>query len=205
VLASIHDGRWQEQKLRILRRALDQSASPPQFLYIIELGQLLWEQAFLANDLSLLYPFSNVSVDAGFNAITNLLVIYKIPFLFVRDTSMTCDMVERMTKQVLKQRTDEGYSISESYEKALLKSSFTTNSKRKDNFTPDTYYLHILMGIPSVSYKTATQFRDLFPTFSDFIKAISTHSVDEFQKIWKNRVGRRINQSVITFIYDFYK
>jgi ERCC4-type nuclease len=167
---------------------------------------LLWDQKSLAQeDTGLLFPFSNVSLDAGLNAIINLLVVYKIPFIFVRDVIMTSDTIQRISNQIMKQRDDDENSMSDHYEKALLKSTFTTNTKRRENFTADTYYLHILMGMPSVSYKTATQIRELFPTFAEFQKAISTHSVEEFQKIWKSHVGRRLNQSVMTFMYDFYK
>lgn len=195
VLASIHDGRWTEQKIRAM------SSSDARLFYIIETGDIMWDHG-ITNTTDMIKNFSTVSVDSGLNAIINLFVVYNIPFLFVKNISMTVDIVTLFYRQLEKKRND--HDLQTSYEKSYIKSLPGIQSKKKENIDESMYYLHCLMGIPSVSHKTATQIKTLFPTFMSFMHFVKTHTESEFQELWKKHYDRKLNTKSIDFIYKLY-
>lgn len=194
VLSSIHDGRWSEQKLRAMS-----CLSTTRLFYIIELGNELWNDNFSKPTFK---NFSNVSFESGFNAIINLFIVYNIPFLFVKNSLMTIDMIELFCRQLEKKKDD--HDLQASYEKSFIKSISGLQSKRKENLDSSMYYLHCLMGIPSISHKTATQIKTLLPTLQEFTEFIKNNSESELQKFWKTKYNRKLNTNSVSFIYKVY-
>lgn len=194
VLSSIHDGRWSEQKLRAMS-----CLSTTRLFYIIELGNELWNDNFTKAAFK---NFSSVSNESGFNAIINLFIVYNIPFLFVKNAIMTVEMIQLFCRQLEKKKDD--HDLQASYEKSFIKSISGLQSKRKENLDSSMYYLHCLMGIPSISHKTATQIKTLFPTLQNFTEFIKNNSESELQKYWKTKFARKINANSVNFIYKVY-
>lgn len=195
VLSSIHDGRWSEQKIRAF------SCLPTtRIFYIIEVGNDLWSDDHFTNPR--VKHFSNISHESGFHAIINLFIVYNIPFLFVKNPVMTVHMIQLLSKQLGKKK--ENFDFQASYEKSFIKSMSGIHSKKKENLDSSMYYLHCLMGIPSISHKTATQIKTLFPTLQRFTEFIKRNSVDELQTFWKTKYNRKLNTNSINFIYKVY-
>lgn len=136
------------------------------------------------------------------NAIINLYIVYNIPFLFVRDATMTADIILSMHRQLSKKK--DSHDFKASYEKSFIKSISGVQSKRKDNVDGSMYYLYCLTGIPSVSHKTATQIKELFPTLHCLIFFLKNNPESEFQKLWKTKHSRKLNSKSTAFMYQVY-
>lgn len=195
VLSSIHDGRWSEQKHRILA-----SESVSFVYYIIELGEEMWSNINEWDHCLQSFKYSCVPIENGISAIFNLLVVSKIPFLFSKNELMTSSILCKLYMQYNKIKKDDDVSLS--YQKAFIKSStLQVHSKKKNNFDHQSYFIYCMMGIPHVSFKTAQKLSKIFPTFLDFFNYINNNSEEEFQKLWKTTEKRKLNESVVEFIY----
>lgn len=206
LLSSIQDGRWTEQKIRGLSFLSDKGIPSHKFLYIIELGDDLWNDMGTVNEAQHnKHSFSSITADSGWNAITNLLVVYGIPFLLVRDVKMTSDTVLRLCRQINKRRDED---VPANYQKALLASCHNKNTvmnKKKLNYDSSMFFLNCLTGIPGVSYKMATQIQIVFPTLRKLIDYVDEHDDSEFQLYWKTIHSRKLNERVVKFIYSVFR
>jgi len=119
-MSSIHDGRWSEQKHRML------STLPPQKLfYIIQV-----------DDMSQIFHFTNdhspVSMENVIGGIMNLYIRYNIQYIYLdRDTIPL--YIYRMTSQIQKSLT---YDPDISTEEKMKKSFIHSMKKKTDNLTP---------------------------------------------------------------------
>lgn len=197
VLSSIHDGRWTEQKIRAMS-----CLSNARLLYLIELGDEIWDARDALTTSKGFKNFSSVSYESGMNAIMNLYIVYNIPFLFVRNTDMTADMILSMYRQLSKKK--DGHDFKASYEKSFIKSISGVQSRRKDNVDGSMYYLYCLTGIPSISHKTATQIKELFPTLHCLVSFLKDNPESELQKLWKTKYSRKLNNKATAFMYQVF-
>lgn len=192
VLASIHDGRWREQKLRTMS-CLEQGCS---FLYLIEVGEILWNQ--LDDFETIPTPkFSTVEASSGITAIFHLMTQYNIPFLFSKNIKMSANIIYTFSKNFLTVKTENTENI---YQEAFIKG---LHVQKKNNMDETMYYLYCLTGVPGISYKTALQISKVFPSFQEFITYLSIHTKEEFHKHWKEQGHRKLSDKSISFFKNF--
>lgn len=187
-MSSIHDGRWSEQKHRML------STLPPQKLfYIIQV-----------EDMSQIFHFTNdhspVSMENVIGGIMNLYIRYNIQYIYLdRDTIPL--YIYRMTSQIQKSLTyDKDISTEEKMEKSFIHSM----KKKTDNLTPSTFFMLALQSVPRISYKTASNIQKIFISFLSFMDFIRDRSVSTFIELYKKHYGRSLGKSVVETMYYMF-
>lgn len=187
-MSSIHDGRWSEQKHRIL------STLPSQKLfYIIQV-----------EDMSQIFHFSNdyspVSMENVIGGIMNLYIRYDIQYIYLnRDTIPR--YIYRMALQIQKSLT---YNTDISREEKMEKSFIHSMKKKADNLTPATFFMLSLQSVPRISYKTASNIQKIFVSFLSFMDFIRDQSVTTFIELYKKQYGRSLGKPVVETMYYMF-
>lgn len=181
--SSIHDGRWAEQKYRAL------SEYQNKLFYIIEVENF--------SDIFEYQPYkSNITKEAILSATTNLWVNHNIPYLYLQGIEQIAKYIYKMSAQFEKQKKE--IDIMNEYSSFLLNSILP---KKRENMTPENYFLFCLRGIPGISNKTAQNIKELFDTYLDFIEYIKTYDSETFGKKYKECHGRALNKEVVKSLY----
>lgn len=184
--SSIHDGRWNEQKYRAL------SEYQGKLFYIIEINDF--------TDIFNYQPYrSNINPEALLSATTNLWINHNIPFIYLQGIEQVAKYIYKLSIQLGKPKKD----TTDEYAKHLVHSILP---KRRENMTPEHYFLFCLRGIPGISSKTASNISLLFNNiFLDFIDYIRQNEPELFGKKYKDMYGRALNKEVIKSLYSLIK
>jgi ERCC4-type nuclease len=145
LIASMRDGRWSEQK----RRMMD-TAGKERVAYVIEgAGSLAWDcdKERCINGM----PASRVQ-----GALTSLLLGHRVPVVFTRDVADTAAFLRRAATFL----STPPKGSSGGYAGAACRAS-AVRAKKRDNVDARQCYLQQLCQVPGVSYCLATAIADL--------------------------------------------
>jgi ERCC4-type nuclease len=174
VAASLYDGRWSEQKHRMLSHA-------PSVIYIFETqGLALFDEEYVFH--------GGIRIRSVCSAILNLWIHYHIPCFITRSVSETATFLARFCEQV--QKGHETPHTPRSYDHALVKSCMS--QKRKGNHTPETFFLHCLHGVPGISTTLATNIAALFDnSFQRMCTYLLNHTDVDLQTLYKEHYPKK--------------
>lgn len=206
MMSSISDGRWTEQKWRCLEWC-------KKVLYIIETGHEVWGRFHSWCDFArhVSNPYQKVTGTGCLTALLNLLVVHGIHFMLVKDTPMTAETIAMLWERYRQPLPPHHQSATvvgdgtatdhQDYQEAFLRSIHT---RKKDNMSIGTYYIHCLMGIPSISSKTALKFKELFPSIIDLVAFVREHDKTAFHGLWKTRGFRKLPDKSVDFLFEVF-
>jgi len=146
-VASIKDGRWREQKLRLLNACITMNFM---LVYIIE------GTNFTFNEEGNLY---GISSKALVTSIMNAMFRDKIYIVQTKHTLDTIDFLRSFLRRLPEQAgdwlsTDTRTPLLEQHQDAMIK------AKKKDNVTTDTVFAMQLCAIPGISSKKGALIRE---------------------------------------------
>lgn len=149
LLASIKDGRYREQKARIL-------ASGMKATYIIE-----------GDDIVCSRNERNQIMLSG----VYLHTIYRdnIHMVFVKNINDTCTFLLTLCTKIIDNPDNFTKNVTIDYLDAVK-----VKSKKIDNITPDNCYIMQLSQIPSISVVIAKNIQQVYPTMRDLISTLET-------------------------------
>lgn len=139
--ASLKDGRWKEQKLRLLQ---EKQRSGALIVYIIEGRTLNF------NEEGTLYGVSNKAL---VTMVLNAMFRDRINIVFTQTIVDTADFIKGFAKRILDPACEWMHGrmdiCMEEHQDAIIK------AKRRDNITKDTVFVMQLCAIPGISTKKA--------------------------------------------------
>ena len=142
LIASMRDGRWSEQK----RRMMD-TAGKERVAYVIE-GSIAW-------DCDKERCINGMPASRALGALTSLLLGHRVPVVFTRDVADTAAFLRRAaTFLSTSPKGDSG-----GYAGAACRAS-AVRAKKRDNVDARQCYLQQLCQVPGVSYCLATAIAD---------------------------------------------
>jgi crossover junction endonuclease MUS81 len=182
---SIRDGRWREQRIRMLQNYGDKT------MYIIE--GVIDEK---------LDDINNVAHTTLRSSIINLLIRDNIRVYFTRDIQDTITTIQIMYKKL-----DE-IETSRSTNNVYLNN---VKVKKGDNIDPEKCYILQLTHIPGVSMNIAKEIAKIYPRMKHLINIYTTHSHDIdycnnlLSKIKhgtsQKNIGPKLSQKIFNYIY----
>lgn len=181
--ASIKDGRYKSQKVRLL------SAFPKDIIcYIIE-GYLQYNEQET--------NISGISVEALHSSIINTILRDKLHVFHTKDTQDTCDLIQQIFKRYCKD--PEKYcntAIAPHNEQLVTKEKVTTKKE---------CYLAQLCQVPGISMKTAQSISDRHQNMRDLLQSIQDSSESAFEGIKTDCNGKKrtISKAVIKNLIDY--
>ncbi len=168
LMASIKDGRYKEQKMRLKSSGCD-------FTYLIEGDDILSHK----------YERYQTILSGAY-----LHTMYrdKIRIIFTKNINDTCTFILTFASKIIdrpdafiqdktEQCDDNGSADCTDYVHCLK-----LKTKKIDNITPDICYLMQLAQIPTISVVIAKKIQEMYPTMREFIKALEALDSSE-QKI----------------------
>jgi len=186
--SSIKDGRYKEQKCRLLM-----TTSKDKILYLIE-GDLNKS----GNTI-----IAGLTVYTLFSSIMNMLLRDNIKIYKSQSIHETIRFIKKMAKKFKKQGTDFLQHQTLSYGETL-------KTKKKDNLTPPICFRYQLSQIPGVSYKIASCVATIYPNLFDLVKCYLTHTPEkcinmlaDIKMQLNNGKTRRIGKKASTNIYTY--
>lgn len=142
--ASIVDGRYREQKKRILAQNI------PKVIYLIE-GSLSSYKG-------------SIPINTLYSTVINCTLRDNIHILISSSAEESATLIIKCWKKLQEYKIDSGCKIS--YQEASVK------QQRNKNLTPPECYLHQLAQIPGISYTTAKGIAKGFPTMTDLLDSL---------------------------------
>ena len=204
LVASIKDGRYREQKIRLTAEKV-RSNGGIVFGYIIEGDSI-------AN-------LSQTDQNLAFGGIISSTFRDNIPVLRTNSLDETLNLilrlVERCTKNIgeffpIQTQNDESVSTVASLNTVYLQN---VKKNKKDNLTPDTWFHLALVNIPSVSDTIAAKITDHYPSLQSLITAYTNPDTNEDEKKQllaeivltqnektKRRIGKVVSERVYQYI-----
>lgn len=143
--ASIIDGRYREQKKRILSQGISK------VIYLLEGNVDSYK--------------GSISKDTVYSTIVNCTLRDNIQVLQSNSIEDSVALIEKMYRNLHKYEIGGGCSIS--YQEASVK------QKRNKNLTPSECYLHQLSQIPGISYSTAKAIAEKYSNMMEIIDSLS--------------------------------
>lgn len=136
--ASLKDGRWHEQKCRLLQK--QQECNVPHIVYAIE-GNMSF------NEECVLY---GIKGKALVTMLLKAMFLEKITVVFTKNVIDTVDFINGLATRIDKLLVgNDSKSNEEAYQEFLIK------SKKSENVTKDTIFIQQLCAIPKISSKKA--------------------------------------------------
>ena len=195
LVASIKDGRYREQKQRILAEY-----EPCQVTFIIE-GAPSYEKLSKMEEIygiktsSLISSFISLQYRDGFKVVqtATLSDTYTYIMEIAKRVSNTPEKVMQVSKNI---ETDNPTNPTQSYISTLK-----CKTKKSANITPEVCYQLQLSQIPGISSKTAKDICDVYPTLSKLMETIkeTTIKTDVFKSI--AGIGTKKAEKIIEYLH----
>jgi len=174
LIASVKDGRYKEQKYRLL-------ASGDDISYIIEGDDITSSRNFNNYDLlSSIYIYS----------------LYRdnIKLIFTRNIVDTCTFVLTMCCKII--------DHPDKFIKQAKKESYVDciKMKKSGNITPEICYIMQLSQIPSISTTIAKNIAEVYPSMNDLLNALkqSDNKIETLTKI--NKIGKDKANKILEYL-----
>ena len=191
--ASINDGRYREQKHRLLK-----NYPINKILYIIE-GDLTKDNKSV--------KYNKVSKSTIYSSIINMYLRDNLNVFHCKNKAETLEFLETFASKIKKQ----GIKFLENkgdYQTSIVSS---VNISKKDNLTPKLVYKAQLCSIPGISQKYADPIMDKYSNLPILIQELSKLSVEERVEIIKNikytkkektrKLGKRVANNLVNYIF----
>lgn len=188
--ASIKDGRYREQKQRLLA-----NYDKNKILYLVE-GDLT------KNNKS--FKFNKVNNYTIYSSMINCFLRDTINVFHTNTSSETIDFLENLSKKF-----EKGFSFMN--DKTNIDNNLlgTIKKSKKANLTPDLVYKNQLSSIPNISYKIADTIIEHYPKMSDLILKLEKLEKGERIDIIKNlkdkttnrRIGIKIGENIDSYLF----
>jgi len=182
---SIKDGRYREQKLRLLG-----NYPKDKILYLIE-GNM---------NRSKNISISGLKLYGLFSCLINLLLRDKIKIYKTNNITETIRFIQNLSKKIKLQ----GNSF---MEKSQIQYCETLKIKKKSNLTPHVCFLYQLSQIPGISHKMASVISEKYPSMFELIKCYLSEKenketlLSDLKIKLKNGKKRRIGDKASKNIY----
>ena len=188
--ASIKDGRYREQKQRLLA-----NYDKNKILYLVE-GDLT------KNNKS--FKFNKVNNYTIYSSIINCFLRDTINVFHTNTSSETIDFLENLSKKF-----EKGFSFMN--EKTNIDNNLlgTIKKSKNANLTPELVYKNQLSSIPNISYKIADTIIENYPKMSDLILKLEKLEKGERIDIIKNlkdkttnrRIGIKVGENIDSYLF----
>ena len=163
--ASIKDGRYREQKKRLL------SNFPREKIFYIIEGDLT------KNNKS--FSFNKVSKDTVYSSLINCYLRDNINIIHTLNTDETIEILEQFCNKILKQGTEFLSQKKTTYDEDLIKSIVQT---KKKNITPELVFTSQLSCISGISKNTADVIMKKYKNMNILINELNKLSLSEQKK-----------------------
>jgi len=172
--ASIKDGRYHEQKERLLA-----NYSKSQILFLVE-------GCLITGNTS--ERFNKVSHDTLISSIMNTMFRDELHVIHTTNSSETIFFIESIFRKIKKNGINwcDSKTIKGGYSETLINELVP---KKKDNLTPEIVYLSMLCCIPGFSMGIAKQIQILFPKWSELVEKIKTFLSEEEKREWIQNIS----------------
>tara|TARA_Y100000389_G_C17423066_1_gene497899 strand:+ start:70 stop:828 length:759 start_codon:yes stop_codon:yes gene_type:complete len=191
--SSILDGRYREQKERLLS-----NFNTCQIIYIIEGDYKTYKNPI---------PYKTI-----LSTIVNSNLRDNISVLYSKNINDTYDYINLITKKIEKKELNisniETTETTETNNNIELNKSGNINNiikvKKKDNLTPNIYYLTILSQIPGCSINIAKEIQKYAPSILDLYIKYNEEGIDKLQNIiiGKKKLGSKIATKIINYLFN---
>lgn len=178
--ASVIDGRWREQKLR-----LTSNIQKKRIIYLIE-GNILKKTSIKGGSDTLIGSLINAMLRDDIK-------IYKTANL-----AETVSFINKIYKSV--QEKYEIFFDKDEKEKDYLS---TINVKKKDNHTPKLWYRQMLSAIPQLSLKIADCIIDKYPSINDLINNSTQNELQNLSYVSTNGKNRKVGPKLAERIKEY--
>jgi ERCC4-type nuclease len=189
--ASIKDGRYREQKQRLLS-----NYSKHKLLYLIE-GDLT------KNNKS--FKFNKVDKYTIYSSMINCYLRDTLNIFHSHSISETVDFLENMAKKL-----DKGIQFLGDKSKTDNNLLGSIKKTKKANLTPELVYKSQLTTIPNVSYKTADIIISYYPKLNDLLTNLGKLEQEERINIIKNlkdksnkgkKIGIKVGENINKYLF----
>jgi len=187
--ASIKDGRYRSQKLRLIRHALDNKLNRSAILYLLEGKQPRVGVNGLSGSI-LQSACVNMQTRDGFR------------ICHTANIGDTYIFLQKVCKCLMQHgfHQDRVQCDIISIEEKVIKSQITI--KKKNNLTPQNIYIHQLSVIPGVSTKTALAISQNYKSMSTLIGAfLNKPELLSDINIGKRRIGKKLSERIYNSLY----
>jgi len=179
--ASILDGRWKEQKLRLCS-----NVSKDKIFYLIE-GNIMKRTTIKGG--------SNTLIGATINCmLRDKLKVYK-----TNNLKETVCFIKKMYDSV-KKKHDEFFSCEQ---KIDIDYANSVKIKKKENHNPKVWYKQVLLNIPQVSSKTADCIISQYPTFKQLYEGIDKKIIENLTYTTNTGKSRRIGPKLASKVHMY--
>ena len=188
LMASIKDGRYREQKLRLLKKQNEGT----HIFYLIE-GSLLY----------------NKNKDTLYSAILNTLMRDNIKIIFT-------GLIDETVSYLLKIESKLDFYKNNNQENNIDKNNNGENNKylntiktcKKENLTKEICFQAMLKQIPGVSSLCAESISKIYPSMNDLLKKYNEFENEDDKKnllcdimINKRKIGKKLSEKIFLFLY----
>jgi len=189
---SIKDGRYKEQKARLLG-----NYPKDKILYLIE-GNMNQSGDKLV---------SGISIYTLFSCLMNMLLRDNIKVYKSENINETIRFIKNLVKKIKKQ----GLSF---LEKKNCVYAQTLKIRKKDNLTPEICFLYQLSQIPGVSYRIASVVAEKYPSMFELVKYYLNETEIDKRKIMlsdiklklnngkERRIGKKASINIYTYLVN---
>lgn len=178
LLASIKDGRYKEQKSRLL-------ASKHYITYVIEGGDIISSKYERQQHI-----LSGVYMHSMYRD--------NIHIAFTRNVSETCTFLLTLAAKMI---DNPQYFSNNNESNTEYIDCVKIKTKKINNITPDICYLMQLAQIPSISTVIAKNIQKIYPTMRDLIKALD-ESEDKMQVLCNiEKIGPEKATKILQYLY----
>jgi len=182
--ASIKDGRYKEQKERLIH-AIDSNVRK---IILLE-GE---------DTHGFTLPIQTID-----SVIVNTLIRDNIHIYISQNQEHTIVFIENIMKQLPKYYEELQKEIIHHQEKTYH-TEYQCKTKKKENITPETCFRNMLVQIPGISTTIAQVFVDKYHTMNHFVKQIETHGIEDLsnEKYGKNnrKVGLKVAEKIVLYL-----
>ena len=184
--ASICDGRWREQKMRLLNCGINVK----RIMYIIE------------GDINKIHGISNNSI---LGSLINSMLRDDLKIYKTFDINETVDFIVRLNNKL---EQEEGILLKDDTLKNTIpvEYSATLSKVKKDNLTPTVFYIYLLSNIPRISDNISKVIQSNFKSIDllmDAFKDADEYLLKDLQYDIKNNKTRKIGKENSKRIYNY--
>jgi ERCC4-type nuclease len=180
--ASIKDGRFREQKQRLLSHFPNHRIT-----YIIE-GTY--------KSIMRTTPLHGLQASAYISSVLSLLYRDGCHVVMVPSTEDTVTFVYEIAERMITH--PEKIKYANKVDEETYASSLVVKSKKGDNLTPELCYHMQLSQIPGISMKLAKEIAAVYPNFSSLLQSVQEKKVKAFTDI--DGIGSKKAQTIIDYL-----
>lgn len=180
---SIIDGRYHNQKERLIKYCIDNNLRRDQIMYIIE-GEYISNNKLLKTTLKT--ACVNLQIRDGFRIYFTESILDTIEFLQ--------KIINCINKYSYYNPLTKNINQNNEFYKSL-------NIIKKDNLTPKRVYISQLCIIPGISIKKAEEIFNIYPNWAKLLNALNnSNNGDILKEI--NGIGPRLSQKIYNYIIN---